>query len=131
MTARRIAKEAVAWLFAIFLCVTFFRAGVAKFDDSSGWARAFRGWDFPVWFRIFIGMVETMAAVVVLWPRTAAYGAAAMGTVMLGAIGTFVVNSTMHPTPFITLVWTLILLALRWRDRLKPVGRSVPAPQLP
>ena len=133
MKAGRIVKEVVCWFLAIFLCITFFRAGITKFDDASGWSRAFRGWGFPVWFRIFIGAIETGAAILVLWPRTAAYGASVMATVMLGAIGTFLMNGTMHPTPIITLIWASILLALRWRQRLTrgaTLRSTIPAPPL-
>ena len=118
MSPRRIAKEVVAWLLAIFLFTVFFRAGIAKFDDASGWARSFQRWGFPVWFRVAIGVIEAAAALLILWPRTAAYGAAAMAAVMIGAIGTFVVNGTMHPTPIVTLVWVTIVLLLRWRQRI-------------
>ena len=117
MSVRKIAKEVVAWLLAIFLFTVFIRAGIAKFDDASGWARSFQRWGFPVWFRVAIGVIEAAAALLILWPRTAAYGAATMAAVMLGAIGTFVVNGTMHPTPIVTLVWASLVLLLRWRQR--------------
>jgi uncharacterized membrane protein YphA (DoxX/SURF4 family) len=125
----RIAKLIAAWFLAIFLCVNFFRAGIAKFDDASGWSRAFLHWHFPVWFRMFIGALETLAAVLVLWPRTAAYGAGIMCVVMLGAIGTFAVNHTMHPTPIITLLTASALALLRYRDALRVTPALRPSPQ--
>src|SRR5687768_12991840 len=118
MSVRRIVTEIAAWFLAIFLFRAFFTAGIAKFDDSSGWARAFHSWGFPIWFRLLIGVIETAAAALVLWPRTAAYGASAMVVVMLGAIVTFAVNGRMHPTPIVTLSIAFVLLALRWRRRL-------------
>jgi hypothetical protein len=39
---REWAIEIVLWVFALFLAWVFLRQGVAKFSDSSGWARAFR-----------------------------------------------------------------------------------------
>jgi putative oxidoreductase len=125
----RIAKLIAAWILALFLCVTFFRAGITKFDDGSGWSAAFRAWHFPVWFRLAIGALEVLAAALVLWPRTAGYGAGLMAVVMLGAVGTFAVNHRMHPTPIVTLLLAAALLALRYRDawRLKPALR--PSPQ--
>lgn len=59
---RRIVLEVVLWVFALFLAWVFARQGVAKFSDDSGWARAFRLWHFPVWFRVGIGVAETAAA---------------------------------------------------------------------
>lgn len=91
MTSRKqIAFEAVLWVFALFLAWIFFRQGIAKFDETSGWATAFRTWHFPVWFRILIGVLETSAALLLLWKRTAFAGAVIIMVVMLGAMGTHV-----------------------------------------
>jgi uncharacterized membrane protein YphA (DoxX/SURF4 family) len=87
---KEIAVEIVLWLFALFLAWVFIRQGLAKFDDTSGWARAFRTWQFPVWFRILIGVLETSAALLLLWKRTAFAGAVIIAVVMLGGMGTHV-----------------------------------------
>jgi len=87
---RRIVLEVVLWVFALFLAWVFARQGVAKFSDDSGWARAFRVWHFPVWFRVGIGVAETAAALLLLWGRTAAAGAVVIIAVMLGAMGTHI-----------------------------------------
>ena len=87
---REIALEIVLWVFALFLAWVFSRQGIAKFDDTSGWAQAFRTWHFPVWFRILIGVLETSAALLLLWKRTAFAGAVIIIVVMLGAMGTHV-----------------------------------------
>lgn len=87
---RRILLEVMLWAFALFLAWVFARQGVAKFSDTSGWARAFRFWHFPVWFRIFIGIAETAAALLLLWKRTAAAGAVIILVVMVGAMATHV-----------------------------------------
>jgi uncharacterized membrane protein YphA (DoxX/SURF4 family) len=89
-TRKKIALEAVLWIFALFLAWIFIRQGIAKFDDTSGWAQAFRTWHFPVWFRILIGVLETSAALLLLWKRTAFAGAAIIIVVMLGAMATHV-----------------------------------------
>ena len=64
------------WVVAAFLVYVFARQGPAKFSDSSGWARAFAAWHYPVWFRILIGVCETAAAALLLTRRTASIGAA-------------------------------------------------------
>lgn len=87
---KEIALEIVLWVFALFLVWVFVQQGLAKFDDTSGWARAFRTWHFPVWFRILIGVLETSAALLLLWKRTAFAGAVIIVAVMLGAMGTHV-----------------------------------------
>ena len=87
---RAIAIDIVLWVFALFLAWVFIRQGLAKFDDASGWARAFRAWHFPVWFRILIGVLETSAAVLLLTRRTAFAGAVIIIVVMLGAMATHI-----------------------------------------
>jgi uncharacterized membrane protein YphA (DoxX/SURF4 family) len=87
VSRKEIAREIVLWVFALFLTWVFIRQGLAKFDDTSGWARAFRTWHFPVSFRILIGMIEISAAVLLLWRRTAFIGAVLVLVVMLGAMG--------------------------------------------
>jgi len=87
---KEVALEIVLWVFALFLTWVFIRQGLAKFDDTSGWARAFRTWHFPVWFRILIGVLETSAALLLLWKGTAFAGAIIIMVVMLGAMGTHV-----------------------------------------
>ena len=72
----------------LILAWVFSRQGWAKFDDTSGWARAFTAWHFPVWFRILIGVLETGAALLLLTRRTAFAGAVIIIVVMLGAMGT-------------------------------------------
>lgn len=87
---KELAREVVLWAFALFLAWVFIRQGAAKFDETSGWARAFRAWHFPVWFRILVGTLETSAAALLLWRRTAFAGALLIMLVMLGAMGTHV-----------------------------------------
>ena len=87
---RQLVLDVMLWVFALFLTWVFARQGIAKFSDTSGWARAFRLWHFPVWFRVFIGVLETGAAVLLLTRRTAFAGAVIIMVVMIGAMGTHV-----------------------------------------
>ena len=87
---RQVVLDVVLWVFALFLAWVFVRQGVAKLSDTSGWARAFRVWHFPAWFRVLIGVIETSAAVLLLTRRTAFAGAIMIIAVMIGAMGTHV-----------------------------------------
>jgi uncharacterized membrane protein YphA (DoxX/SURF4 family) len=87
---RRVVLDVTLWVFAVFLVWVFVRQGVAKFSDTSGWARAFRGWHFPVWFRVAVGHAETSAAILLLTRRTALIGAIIIMTIMIGAMATHV-----------------------------------------
>jgi uncharacterized membrane protein YphA (DoxX/SURF4 family) len=120
-----IAIEVILWLLSIRLILVFARAGYDKFDDSSGWARAFAIWGYPEWFRLLIGALEVGAAVLIVWPRTAAYAAAIIIAIMLGGMGTHVVveNRPARVTSeLVHLVMASIVLAGRWRSRIKTSG---------
>jgi len=87
---RKVLIDVVLWVFALFLAWIFVRQGTAKFSDTSGWARAFRVWHYPVWFRVAVGVAETAAAGLLLTRRTAFAGAIIIVAVMIGAMGTHV-----------------------------------------
>ena len=87
---QQLALDGVLWVFTLFLAWIFIRQGTAKFSDASGWARAFRVWHFPDWFRVLIGVVETGASLLLLTRRTAFAGAVMIVAVMIGAMGTHV-----------------------------------------
>lgn len=89
---RRIVREVLLWVVTAFLVYVFVRQGISKFDDASGWSRAFRFWGYPDWFRILIGVVEVAAAVILLVPRFAWIGAMMIIVVMLGGMATHVVT---------------------------------------
>ena len=124
--ALRLGAEVLLWALALFLIYVFSRAGLDKFDDGSGWARAFRFWGYPVWFRILIGAIELAAAALLLWPRTAAYGALLIVVVMLGGMGTHVVvegRPGRVTSELGQLVFSSIVLAGRWRQRIPLLRR--------
>ena len=120
---RRIALEVLLWLLAAMLIMVFVRAGWDKFDASSGWARAFRFWGYAVWFRVLIGVLEIVAALLLVWPRSAAYGAAIIIVVMLGGMGTHVFvehRPSRITSELLHLIFASIVLAGRWRTRIRP-----------
>jgi putative oxidoreductase len=115
--------EVLLWALAAMLIVVFARAGWDKFDSSSGWARAFTFWKYPVWFRLLIGVLELAAALLLVWPRTAAYGAAIIVVVMFGGMGTHVLlehRPSGVTSELLHLMNASIVLAGRWRTRINP-----------
>jgi putative oxidoreductase len=83
-----VAREAVLWIITLFLAWVFLRQGAAKFSDDSGWARAFRVWHYPDWFRILIGVIEVSAVLILFIRRFALVGAVMIIVVMLGGMAT-------------------------------------------
>jgi putative oxidoreductase len=114
------------WLPTLFLVYVFARQGPTKFSDSSGWAKAFAVWHYPIWFRILIGIVETAAAVLLLTRRTAPIGAALIALVMLGGMGTHI--SRGHPeqvtSEVLPLVLSLVVMRGRWGHFARMISRS-------
>lgn len=110
------AKTAVLWILTLLLVASFLNAGIRKFFEDGGWSWMFRNWGYPVWFRIFIGVMEVAAAVLLLIPRTAKYGALIVIVIMLGAIATFAIFGRLQfATPaIITLAVASIVLAMRY-----------------
>jgi uncharacterized membrane protein YphA (DoxX/SURF4 family) len=92
MSDRRvaIAREAILWLITVFLAYVFLRQGFAKFSDASGWARAFRAWHYPDWFRMLIGFIEVSAVLLLFVRRLALIGAIMIMMVMVGGMATHV-----------------------------------------
>jgi uncharacterized membrane protein YphA (DoxX/SURF4 family) len=121
--AVRIGLEVVLWTLTAWLAFVFVRAGFAKFDPTSGWSTAFAHWGYPVWFRVLIGVVEVAAAALLLWPRTASWGAMLIVAVMLGGMGThvFIEHRPARATSeLMPLVLASIIIAGRWQSRIKP-----------
>jgi putative oxidoreductase len=120
--AWRVGLEILLWALAAMLIMVFARAGWDKFDPSSGWARAFAFWHYPVWFRLLIGVLEIAAAVLLLWPRTATYGAAIIVVIMAGGMGTHVViehRPSRATSELLQFTFASMVLAGRWRTRIR------------
>ena len=123
---RRVPWADVAlWVPAVFLVYVFLNQGAAKFDDTSGWAKAFRLWHFPVWFRVLIGVVEIAGALLLLTRRTAPIGALMIALVMLGGMGTHIATGRPKQvtSEVVPLVLSLIILFGRWRHTSRWVAR--------
>ncbi len=112
-----VAKRGAVWIPVLLLAFIFIPQGLAKFSDTSGWAKAFRFWRYPDWFRVAIGVIELSAVGLLLWPRSAIVGATFIIVVMLGGMGTHIVkeggrNITSEVVP---LVLATIVLVIRRR----------------
>lgn len=130
-TLVKVAKIIGTWLPAILLILIFVRQGWSKFNDTSGWAVAFRHWGYPDWFRITIGILELAAVVLLALGRTAAFGAIIIIVVMLGAWATHLIfDGGRHMTSeVVPLVLASIVLIVRRRQVAAALARfrGVPA----
>ena len=114
------ARVIGTWLPAILLVLIFVPQGLAKFDDSSGWARAFRLWGYADWFRITIGALELLAALLLITGRAAVLGAMTIMVIMLGGMATHLIfeggkhmTSEIVPLTLATIVFVIRRKQLR------------------
>ena len=114
------ARVIGTWLPAILLVLIFVPQGLAKFDDASGWARAFRLWGYPDWFRITIGALELLAALLLITGRFAVLGAMTIMVIMLGGMATHLIfeggrhmTSEIVPLTLATIVFVIRRKQLR------------------
>ncbi len=105
-----VAREAVLWIITAFLAWVFLRQGVAKFSDDSGWARAFRAWHYPAWFRILVGVIEVSAVLILFVRRFALVGAIMIIIVMLGGMATHIWWG--HPRQITSEIFPLVLATI-------------------
>lgn len=80
---RRLKLIAI-WIVQALMAVVMVGSGIAKFT-SPAWERMFRVWGYPDGFYLVIGVVEAVAGLGVLIPKTATPSAALLAVVMLGA----------------------------------------------
>lgn len=86
---RRIVNASL-WLAALISASVFFVAAVAKFSGLMD--EQFEAWGYGGHFAVVIGLIEFLGALGLLLPRTAGWAALGLSVIMLGAIGTYVVN---------------------------------------
>jgi uncharacterized membrane protein YphA (DoxX/SURF4 family) len=113
----------------LFLIFVFAPQAWNKLSDTGGWAIAFRHWGYPTWFRILIGFVETGAALLLLWRRTAIIGAALIIAVMLGGTATHILkDGGRHVTSeVLPITLATIVLVLRLRSARQPEVATAPS----
>ncbi len=114
-----VLKGIGVWAPTVLLGVLFVLQGLAKFPASSQWPAMFQGWGFPPGFHLIVGAVELVGGLLLFVPRFAAYGAAALGAVMVGACMTHLVHGEMPQTGFTRVLAALffLLARVRWSRR--------------
>jgi uncharacterized membrane protein YphA (DoxX/SURF4 family) len=110
----------VTWTVTLVLAAVFLWAGITKFLGVAFWTESFPRWGFPAWMRWAIGVVECLAALLLLIPRVAIVGATLGAALMFGAI---VVQSSagefmVVPFPIVLLV-LLVVLGIQRRPEMK------------
>ena len=114
-------KNVLLWALSLLLAAGhLLQAALPKLTGAEWVVEQFSQFGYSPGFRVLIGVVEAVGALLLLWPRAAAWGAVVLGVVMIGAIYSHVatdLGSPWHPTR------NLVLLALiawgRWGQTLR------------
>ena len=120
-TVRRSRVASVAlWATQIVLAAMFLFAGGSKLLGAPAMVDLFTAIGLGQWFRYVTGAIEVSAAVALLIPSAALFGAMLIIPTMLGAAAT---NLFLGQSPAVPLVLLLPATAVAWvrRDRLKAV----------
>lgn len=80
------------WILSVLMALFFLIAGVPKLLGAQGHVEHFANWRYPDWFRLVVGTVEVVSAILLLIPRLAYLGAAGIGVIMVGATYTHLIR---------------------------------------
>ncbi len=123
------ARRVLAWLIAIVLAIGYLKTGFDKLVLAENIRQQFEAFGYSLGFARLIGVLEGIGALLLLVPRFAAYGAAGIGVVMLGAIYTHLSTEVGYPYHAMrNLAFFLILIVLRWRDTYRFMSGSKKQP---
>jgi|GEM_PF-2919933 len=101
---------------AVLLAAAFIMSGLTKLSGNEGMVQNFARWGFPGFFIYVVGLTEVVAAVLLVIPKTRAFGASALVGTMVGAAGTHAMfGEWAHIAPSIVL-GTLSAITL-WTNR--------------
>ena len=104
----------VLWVTQIALAVMFLFAGGSKLVGAPAMVNLFAAIGLGQWFRYVTGAIEISAAVALLIPSAAPFGAIVLVPTMLGAAAA---NLFLGQSPAVPLVLLLVAAAVAWTRR--------------
>ena len=109
MAGRSNMRTISLWITSAVLAALYLMAGGSKLAGAEMHIEGFARWAYPQWFRLLVGTVEVMAAVLLLIPRVAFVGASLIVVLMAGATYTHLFRATGEEG---SAAVTIVLLAL-------------------
>jgi putative oxidoreductase len=77
-------KNKALIVLSVLVGLAFLMFGGMKLTGPEAMVANFARWGYPGWFLYFIGVVEILAAIALVVPRSSAYAAAVLGGIMVG-----------------------------------------------
>jgi uncharacterized membrane protein YphA (DoxX/SURF4 family) len=116
MASENKIRRISVWVFSVLLTVVFLMAGAMKLLGKA--AGMFEHWGYPAWFSYVIGAVEVVSAALLLIPKAASLGGAALVVVMAGAIFTHIRSNEWNHVPGVILLVLAAIIAYARREQL-------------
>ena len=102
-----ITKNKGLLVISVLLAIAFLGAGLSKLSGAEMMVGNFERLGYPLWFMYFVGIAEVAGAIGLFVQRTALYAAVCLGILMLGAVGTHLMNDPLQQA-----IPALVLLVL-------------------
>jgi hypothetical protein len=108
-------QRTTSWVLQLTGGMVFFSLGLVKLTGLAGTIATFETLGVGQWFRSFTGGIEVLGALLLLVPATAAFGAAVLAVVMVGATSAHLL--ILHSSPLLPLVLLIAMGSLAWLRR--------------
>lgn len=118
-------KVIATWILSGLVALMMLFAGGSKLAGAEEQVKGFAAMGFPAWFLYVTGVIEVVGAILLLIPKTAAFGVLLLGATMVGAtISVLKMGDFGHaPIPFVFLVVIAIIGWLRQDQFRKLLGK--------
>lgn len=121
--SRARAGTVALWIVQALAAAMFFYAGFLKLTGAPAMMDLFTAIGFGQWFRYLTGGLEILAAVLLVIPRTAVFGALLMVPTMIGALITHAVLGGSAVSAFMLLVATSAIVWYRRGELTRALSR--------
>ena len=106
-------KNIVSWVISGLLALLFLFAGSGKLMNDPTTVANFEKWGFSGSFMMIIGVLEVLGGIGLLIPKLRLLAALGLVGIMLGAVGTHVMNGEFsEPMFFVSIIALVLLLVL-------------------
>lgn len=118
-------KVIATWILSGLIALVMLMAGVSKLRGAEDQVKGFVAMGYPAWFLYVAGVIEVAGAILLLIPRTAAFGVLLLGATMLVAtLSLLKIGDVAHaPIPLAFLVVIGIIGWLRQDSFRKLLGK--------
>ena len=120
------AKKTYLWAVTVVAAFIVLGAGLPKIWGGQDWSRNFELWGYPGWFRVLVGWVEVLGAILLVMPRTSLFAAGALMVTMAGATYTQIIHRGGLADITVPMVLALLLATVviaRWPHPTEETGR--------